>query len=75
MKNLVHIINFACTKQLVETIQSLVTCRQGSFASKKIEEIIHIYNETREKADDLIQFQWTYAEVVSLANELGIEKK
>ena len=47
----------------------------GSFASKKIEEIIHIYNETREKADDLIQFQWAYAEVDSLANELGIEKK
>ena len=34
--------------------------------------IIHIYKETREKADEL--FQLVYAEAVCLANEFGIEE-
>ena len=40
---------------------------------KKIEEIIHIYKETRIKADEL--FQSAYVEAACLDNEFGIEKK
>ena len=56
-------------------MRSLVTCLQVSFASKRIEEIIHMYKETREKDDELFQFQSTYAGAVSLANKFNIEEK
>ena len=40
---------------------------------KKIEEMIYIYKETREKTDEL--FQSVYTEAVSLANVYSIEEK
>ena len=54
-------------------MRSLVTCLQGIFGLKKIEEIIHMYKETSEKADEL--FQSVDAKAVSLANEFGIKDK
>ena len=47
----------------------LVACLKGNLGFKKIEVIIHIYEEPREKVDQL--FQPVYAEATSLANEFG----
>ena len=73
MKNLGHVISFVCAKQQVEPMRSLVTCPQGNFGVKKIEEVNHIYEETREKVDEL--FQSLLAEALSLSNKFGIEEK
>lgn len=43
------------------------------FEFKKIEEIIHIYDETRENADEA--FQLVYDEAVTLINKFGTEEK
>ena len=56
----------------------IITCRQDKIAEvyftfKNIEEIIDIYEETCEKADE--QFQLVYAEAVSLNNKFGIQEK
>ena len=45
------------------------------FEFKKIEEIIHIYKETREKVDELFLFQSTYARGISLGSEYRIEER
>ena len=50
----------------------LITFLQGNFRFSKIEEIIYMYKESRDKADKL--FQSVYTEAVSLANEFSIEK-
>ena len=50
----------------------LVTFLQGNFRFRKIEEIIHMYKESRDEADKL--FQSVYTKAVSLANEFSIEK-
>ena len=50
----------------------LITFLQGNFRFRKIEEIIYMYKESRDKADKL--FQSVYTEAVSLANEFSIEK-
>ena len=42
-------------------MQSVATSLQGNFWFKKIEYIIYIYKETREKADELFQFVYTKA--------------
>ena len=77
MKNFVHIIIFACEKQLLESMWSLVTCLQENSGFRKSEEIIHIYKETREKGDELFQFQFqsTQAEAVSPVKEFCIVEK
>ena len=72
MKNFGHIITFVWAKQLLELMRSLVVCHQGNFELKKIEDIIQISKETREKADKL--FQSVYAEAASLADKFGIER-
>ena len=72
MKNVGHIIFLVWAKQLLEPMRSLVACHQGNFELKKIEDIIQISKETREKADKL--FQSVYAEAASLADKFGIER-
>ena len=72
MKNFGHIITFVWAKQLLELMRSLVVCHQGNFELKKIEDIIQISKETREKADKL--FQSVYAEAASLADKFVIER-
>ena len=52
MKNVSHIISFVSAKQLLESMQSLITCQQENFGFSQIDDIIHIYQETIEKADD-----------------------
>ena len=71
--NFGHVVRFVCAKQLLEPMRLLVSCPQSNFIFKKIDEIIHIYKETREKADGL--FQSVYTKAVSLATEFGIEEK
>ena len=59
MKNPVHIIIVICAKQLPYQCDQ----RLSAFIAvlnKKIDEAIHIYKETREKADELLLFQSTY---------------
>ena len=72
MKDFGHIISFVCEKQLPEPMRPVVTSLQGKLAEvyigfKKIEEVIYIYEETREKADE--RFHSVYAEAVSLAEK------
>ena len=73
MKNVDHIISFVCVKEMLKPMRSLVSCLQGNFRFKKAMEIIHIYKETLEKADQL--FQSIYAETVCLAKEFHVEEK
>ena len=78
MKDFGHIISFVCAKQLLEPMRPVVTSLQGKLAEvyfgfKKIEEVIYIYEETREKAD--VRFHSVYAEAVSLAEKFGSEEK
>lgn len=54
-------------------MRSLVSYLHGNFEFKKIKEVNHIYNEKREKVDDL--FQTVLTEAVSLSNKYGIEQK
>ena len=54
-------------------MQLLVTTQQRNFVFKKIDEIIHIYKKTHEKADEL--FESVYSKAVSLAEEFGVEEK
>lgn len=54
-------------------MQLLVTTQQRNFVFKKIDEIIHIYKKTLEKADEL--FESVYSKAVSLAEEFGVEEK
>ena len=72
-ENVGHINSFACTKRLLVLMRSLVACVLGNFEFKKIEGIIHIHKEKREKTDE--PFQSAYTKAVSLANEFGIEGK
>ena len=54
IENFSPVISFVCAKQLLEPMR-LVTRLQDNFEFKKIEEIIHTYNEIREKANELFQ--------------------
>ena len=59
-------------------MQPLITNLQAKLAEvyygfNKIEEIIQIYEETREDADE--RFQLVYGEVVTLTNKFDTEEK
>lgn len=56
MKNASHIISFVSAKQLLESMQSLITRQQENFGFSQIDDIIHIYQETIEKADDWMSY-------------------
>ena len=58
---------------IISFVYALVTCLQSNIGFTNIEEIIHIYKETREKTDEV--FQSVYVDAVSLASEFGIEEK
>ena len=78
MKDFGHIISFVCAKQLLEPMRPVITSLQGKLAEvyfgfKKIEEVIYICEETREKPDE--RFHSVYAEAVSLAEKFGSEEK
>ena len=78
MKNFWDIISFVSVTLLLEPVRPLVTILYGKLAEvyfefKRIEEIVHIYEETRENADE--RFQLVYAEVNTLTRKLGSEEK
>ena len=59
-------------------MRPVVTSLRGKLAEvyfgfKEIEEVIYIYEETREKSDE--RFHSVYAEAVSLAEKFGSEEK
>ena len=63
---------------MLETMGPLVTCSQGKlteayFQTKKVEEVIDVFEKTCKKAH--AQFQSMYATVVSLTKKLGNEEK
>ena len=56
MKNVSHIISFVSAKQLLESMQSLITRQQGNFGFSETGDKIHIYEETIENADDWMSY-------------------
>ena len=75
-EKLFYIISFVCLK--LEQMWPLVTCLQGKLAEvyfrfKKIEDIIHIYEDHMKRLTNW--FQSVYAEAVTFTNKLGNEEK
>ena len=46
MKNFGHIVTFVRVKQLLEPMQSLITCLQRNFGFKKMDEIILVCKDS-----------------------------
>ena len=70
LKNFWQIISFVCVRNLLEPVRKLA---EVYLRFKNIEEILYMYKQMFEEADE--RFQSVYVEAITLANKAGTEEK